>query len=458
MGLPVLNAATEEVITYVKEFNQHEVDEAVVNARKAFAHWSKETPKARGQVLLEIAERIKKHSEELVETEVLNTGRPYEAAREEVQHTADAFTFFAGAVRNLGGMSAAEYMEGRTSFIRREPVGVCAQITPWNYPMMMSALALAPSIGAGNTSIIKPSEETPLSTLKLAELCSDILPPDVLTVVTGRGHITGHALTSNPDVDIVSLIGSRKTGEAIIHATAPTMKKVHLELGGKAPVVVFSGSDVKHIAQTLKEASFNNAGQDCTAAARVLVSEDIADDLIEAMRECFATLKVGSPDEDAQVGPLISKVHLERVHGMVTRAVDDGAELIMGGTPMERDGFFYPPTVLAHPLQSSEIVQDEVFGPVITVQTFHTEDEAIQMANDVEYDLSSSVWSRDPGQLFRVANALNFGTVWLNDHFPQTMEVPHGGIRYSGHGKDQSVYSLDTYMRVKHLTLNLGEA
>ena len=457
-GVPVISSFSGEVIAHVPEYGAEDVDRAVVAARRAFAGWSAETPKARGEALLEIASKITQHAEELVEIEVANTGRPRAAARDELAHTADAFTFYAGAVRNLAGIAATEYIENRTSFVRREAVGVCAQITPWNYPMMMSALALAPSLGAGNTSIIKPAELTPLSTLRIAELCAEVLPENVLTVATGRGSVTGAALTTHPDVDLVSLIGSRRAGEAIAVAAAPTQKKLHLELGGKAPVVVFPGSDLRRVAETLKVGAFNNAGQDCTAAARVIASADVVDELVALMDEVIGTITVGAPDEDAQMGPLISAGHRDRVHGMVTRAVQDGATLVRGGAPIDRPGFFYEPTLLLNPSQDSEIVQHEVFGPVLTVQTFATEEEAIALANGVEFDLAASVWSPDAGQLFRAAKALDFGTVWLNDHFPQTMETPHGGLRYSGHGKDQSVYSLDTYLRVKHVTLNLESA
>ena len=454
---PVINASSGEIIAHIPEHSASDIDRAVRAARSAFAGWSRETPRSRGEALLEIAARIKENADQLVEIEVLNTGRPRAAAEEELLHTADAFTFYAGAVRNLGGIAAAEYMENRTSFIRREPVGVCAQITPWNYPLMMAALALAPSLGAGNTSIIKPSEVTPLSTLKLAELCADILPENVLTVATGRGAVTGAALAAHPDIDLVSLIGSRRAGEEIAVASAPTMKKLHLELGGKAPVIVFSGAKLQRVAETLVVAAFNNAGQDCTAAARIIVAEDAVDELVELMKQAFEAITVGSPDERSQMGPLVSKSHLDRVHGMVARAVKEGASLLLGGEPIERPGFFFPPTLLLNPSQNSEIVQQEVFGPVLTIQTFATEEEAIAMANGVEYDLSASVWSPNSAQLFRVAKALDFGTVWLNDHFPQTMEMPHGGLRYSGHGKDQSVYALDTYLRIKHLTLNIEE-
>ena len=457
-GVPVISSFSGEVIAHVPEYTAEDVDRAVVAARRAFTTWSEETPKARGGALLEIAAKIKQNAEELVEIEVANTGRPRAAAREELVHTADAFTFYAGAIRNLSGIAAAEYIENRTSFIRREAVGVCAQITPWNYPMMMSALALAPAIGAGNASIIKPAELTPLSTLKIAELCSEVLPENVLTVATGRGSVTGAALTTHPDVDLVSLIGSRRAGEAITIAAAPTQKKLHLELGGKAPVVVFAGSDLRRVAEALKVGGFNNAGQDCTAAARVIASAEIVDELVAVLEEMVGTITVGAPDENTQMGPLISAGHRDRVHGMVTRAVQDGATLVRGGEPIDRPGFFYEPTLLLNPSQGSEIVQQEVFGPVLTIQTFTSEEEAFAMANDVEFDLAASVWSPDAGQLFRAAKYLEYGTVWLNDHFPQTMETPHGGLRYSGHGKDQSVYSLDTYLRVKHVTLNLESA
>ncbi len=450
----VTNAATGAVITSLTEMSPAEVDAKVALARTAFEGWSRETPKVRADALFALCAELRAHGDELIELEVLNTGRSRVAAAAELEHMVDSFSFYAGAARTLSTMAAGEYVRDHTSFIKLEPVGVCGQITPWNYPMMMAGLAIAPAIAAGNCSIIKPSEVTPLSTIRLVEIASRVLPENVMNVVIGSGRVTGDALVTHDDVDLVSLIGSRRAGEQIAGNAASTMKKLHLELGGKAPVVVFPGVDMPFLVSRLLEAGFNNAGQDCTAASRVILHRSIQDEFLRAMTDALRVLKVGGPDEDAAMGPLISAQHLEKVIGMIEGAKRDGAEIVHGGSRLDREGYFIEPTLISNVQQNAEIVQQEVFGPVLTVQAFDDEQEAIEMANGVQYDLAGSVWSGSPGQLFRVAGALNFGTVWMNDHFPQAIEVPHGGLRYSGHGKDQSTYSLDSYLRVKHLMIN----
>lgn len=453
--IAVFDAATGEQIATVPEAGEAGVDRAVSAARGAFPGWSGRTPRERSEALLEIAAALRSHRDELVEIEVRNTGRPIAAAHEELAHAADAFAYFAGAARNLGGVAAMEYLQGRTSFIRKEAVGVCGQIIPWNYPLIMLALAVAPALAAGNASILKPSEVTPMSALRVVELCRGILPDGVLQFVTGTGRVTGDALAAHPGVDLVSLIGSRRAGVEIAERSAPGMKRLHLELGGKAPVLVFDGTDVERVARCLRVASFNNAGQDCTAAARVIVAEPLFEEMQAALVREAESLSVGSPGDGAEMGPLMSREHLERVEAVVERARASGAAVLTGGERLDRPGYFYRPTVITGVAQSDEIVQKEVFGPVVTVQAFAGEDEGIAMANDVEYDLASSAWSPDSAQLFRAAHALNFGTVWMNDHFPMANEMPHGGFRHSGHGKDQSMFSLESYTRVKHLMLNV---
>lgn len=455
--ITVRSSATGEPVATVEDGDRTLVKEAVAVASGAFRAWRRTTPRERAQALLDLADSIDSDTAELARLESRNTGRTVAAAEAEVAHAADAFRFFAGAARNLEGKAAGEYLPDKTSFIRRDPLGVCGQITPWNYPFMMAALAVAPALAGGNTTVLKPSELTPVTSLRLAELSCGILPDGVFNVVTGRGETAGDALVRDPDISLVSLIGDVGTGKTITRNSADTLKRLHLELGGKAPVIVYGDADLQLLTETMKVASFWNAGQDCTAATRILVDRRIHDNFVADFVDAIDSLVVGEPDvPNVQMGPVISEQQRERVLGFVDRAREDGAEIALGGTKLGERGYFVKPTIVVNPDQRSEIVQREVFGPVVTVQAFSDEDRAVEWANGVPYGLASSVWSRSAGRLFRTARDLQFGTVWLNDHFPMANEMPHGGFKQSGHGKDQSMYSLEDYTTVKHVMLNLS--
>lgn len=454
-SIPVIASATGHVIGHVPEAGVVGVDAAVLAARDAAHSWSRTTPSERSHVMLRMADVLRDNAQELAELESANTGRPVAAALIEMDHAADAFSYYAGAIRNLQGKAAMEYTKGKTSFIRMEPIGVCAQFTSWNYPLMMVALAIAPALVAGNTSILKPSELAPLTALRFAELVRDVLPAGVLNIVTG-GPETGKALTAHPDVDLVSVIGSVDTGKAITRSSADTLKRLHLELGGKAPVIVFDDANLHRAIENLKYSCFWNAGQDCTAAARILVHDSVSDAFISEFVTAVRSLVVGAPDDEgAEIGPVISERQMNNILAMVERAQAAGGKIATGGKRVDRAGWFLEPTVIVDPAQDSEIVQEEVFGPVVTIQRFNSPAEAIELANDVRFGLASSVWSDNPARLFNTAYALDFGNVWLNDHFPQVMEMPHGGFKQSGTAKDQSMYSLEEYVRIKHLMLDL---
>ncbi|MFP5020784.1 aldehyde dehydrogenase family protein [Pseudonocardia phyllosphaerae] len=454
----VVDPCRERTFTEVAEGTVGDVDRAVAAARAAQPGWAAKVPKERSEIMHRVADRVEEHAEDLAVLESVNTGKPLMVSRDDIAGTVDTFRFMAGALRGFTTQGAGEYVEDHLSVIIREPLGVIGVVTPWNYPLMMAAWKLAPILAAGNTLVIKPSEQTPLTTLRFAELTADLLPPGVVNVVTGYGPEVGGRLSEHPDIDMIALTGSVASGRAVARGASESLKRVHLELGGKAPVILFADADLAGAAEALRAGGYWNSGQECGAGCRVLVHQSVADRFVEHLVREAGTLVVGEPGagEDVEIGPLVSKAHYDRVSGYLQRARRDGVRAALGGAPAEGSGYFVPPTVLVDVPEGAECAREEIFGPVVTVETFSDEDEAVRRANSTVYGLAASVWTENARRSHDVSGRLEFGTVWVNSHLALSNELPWGGFKGSGYGRDLSIYALDDYSRTKHVMHNHG--